>query len=148
MFLTQYINRQESSRQRSDNADHFHRPKEINVADDDDKVIHAVISHSRFRNRGFIGDTDIEALVFLVLLEASKSAERDLKAIMAKLKSINAAKKRKRRELAATAAAMIASALRPAVIQAAPDFSLNAAQELYRWIKFVAESSSDEDDDD
>ncbi len=36
-----------------------------------------------------LGQMDIEALVLLVMMEASKSAQEDLKAIMAKVKSIN-----------------------------------------------------------
>lgn len=36
-----------------------------------------------------LGQMDIQALVFLVLMEAAKSAQEDLKAIMAKVKSIN-----------------------------------------------------------
>lgn len=38
---------------------------------------------------GNIKDADIEALCFLVLMQAAKSAQEDLKAIMAKVKSIN-----------------------------------------------------------
>lgn len=36
-----------------------------------------------------LGQMDIEALVFLVLMEASKSSQEDLKSIMAKVKNIN-----------------------------------------------------------
>ncbi len=39
-----------------------------------------------------LGNMDIEALVMLVMMEASKSAQEDLKAIMAKVKSINSKK--------------------------------------------------------
>ncbi len=38
---------------------------------------------------GNLNDQDIEAIAFLVLMEASKSAQEDLKAIMANVKSIN-----------------------------------------------------------
>ena len=38
------------------------------------------------------GDADIEALVYIVLMEAAKSAREDLKAIMDGVKSINTAK--------------------------------------------------------
>lgn len=41
---------------------------------------------------GDMGDGDIMALRFIVLMEAAKSAEEDLKAIMAKVKAINDAK--------------------------------------------------------
>ena len=47
---------------------------------------------SKSWNYGFLGsmnDADIEALAFLVLMQASKSAQEDLKAIMARVKSIN-----------------------------------------------------------
>jgi hypothetical protein len=37
-------------------------------------------------------DGDIEALAFIVLMQASKSAQEDLKAIMAQVKAINSAK--------------------------------------------------------
>lgn len=42
------------------------------------------------------GDSDIMALVFITLMEASKSAREDLKAIMAEVKAINATKQRLR----------------------------------------------------
>lgn len=38
---------------------------------------------------GNMGNADIEALAFLVLMQASKSAQEDLKAIMAKVKAVN-----------------------------------------------------------
>jgi hypothetical protein len=41
---------------------------------------------------GSMNNADIEALAFLVLVQASKSAQEDFKAIMAKVKAINAAK--------------------------------------------------------
>ncbi|WP_199553601.1 hypothetical protein [Sandaracinobacteroides hominis] len=47
---------------------------------------------------GSMPDGDIEALAFLVLMQASKSAQEDLKAIMAGVKAINA-RKAKLREL-------------------------------------------------
>ncbi len=47
---------------------------------------------------GSLNNGDIEALSFLVLMQASKSAQEDLKAIMAKVKSINE-QKAKQREL-------------------------------------------------
>jgi putative addiction module CopG family antidote len=45
---------------------------------------------------GTLDDADIMAMVFLVLMEAAKSAEEDLKAIMAQVNAINAAKCRLR----------------------------------------------------
>ncbi|MFN8290482.1 MAG: hypothetical protein U0U70_09505 [Chitinophagaceae bacterium] len=45
---------------------------------------------------GNLPDADIEALVFLVLMQASKSAQEDLKAIMAQVKAINNAKAKQR----------------------------------------------------
>jgi hypothetical protein len=46
-----------------------------------------------------IGDADISALCFMVLMEAAKSAKEDLKAIMANVKSINNAKAQQRQNL-------------------------------------------------
>lgn len=43
-----------------------------------------------------LGQMDIEALVMLVMMEASKSAQEDLKAIMGKVKSINNQKTQQR----------------------------------------------------
>lgn len=47
---------------------------------------------------GSMNGQDIEALAFLVMMQAAKSAQEDLKAIMAKVKSINE-QKAKQREL-------------------------------------------------
>src|SRR3954462_2774372 len=41
---------------------------------------------------GSLADGDIEALAFITLMEAAKSAQEDLKSIMAGVKAINAAK--------------------------------------------------------
>jgi len=41
---------------------------------------------------GDLGGNDIEALAFLVLMQAAKSAQEDLKAVMARVKAINEAK--------------------------------------------------------
>jgi hypothetical protein len=54
---------------------------------------------------GNMSDGDIMALAFLVLMEASKSAQEDLKAIMAGVKAINAQKAAARATLAAINAA-------------------------------------------
>jgi hypothetical protein len=45
---------------------------------------------------GNLGDGDIEAIAFLVLMHAAKSAQEDLKAIMAGVKAANAGKSRQR----------------------------------------------------
>lgn len=45
---------------------------------------------------GNINNADIEALAFLVLMQAARSAQEDLKAIMAKVKAINHAKSKQR----------------------------------------------------
>ena len=47
-----------------------------------------------------LNNNDIEAIAFLILMEASKSAQEDLKAIMAGVKSINNQKKEQRELLA------------------------------------------------
>ena len=48
---------------------------------------------------GNMQGADIEALCFLVLMEASKSAQEDLKAVMAGVKAINNAKAQQRQNL-------------------------------------------------
>lgn len=45
---------------------------------------------------GSMSGADIEALAFLVLMQSSKSAQEDLKAIMAQVKAINNAKEKQR----------------------------------------------------
>jgi hypothetical protein len=55
-----------------------------------------VIKSTNWAVLGCLNGGDIEALAFLVLMEASKSAQEDLKAIMAGVKSINNAKKAQR----------------------------------------------------
>jgi hypothetical protein len=47
-------------------------------------------------NETLNADADIEALVIITMMEATKSAQEDLKAIMAGIKAINAAKRRLR----------------------------------------------------
>jgi hypothetical protein len=96
-------------------------------------------------------DADIMALAFLVMMEAAKSAQEDLKSIMEKLKLENASKAQRRKricaseqELAAAAASLIASHMRPVAILAAPEYSQNAARELSRWIQFVVKTSKDD----
>lgn len=49
---------------------------------------------------GNMNNKDIEALAFLVLMQAAKSAQEDLKAIMANVKSINTEKAKQREQAA------------------------------------------------
>lgn len=49
---------------------------------------------------GSLPGADIEALAFLVLMQAAKSSQEDLKTIMAKVKAINNAKAQQRKNLA------------------------------------------------
>ncbi len=65
----------------------------------DDKPASAVDWTEVLAGMGGVG-TDIETLVFTVLMEAAKSAQEDLKAIMAAVKAINAAKQHLRDVLA------------------------------------------------
>lgn len=50
--------------------------------------------------RGPLIDADVEAVIFLVLMQAAKDAQEDLKAIMAHVKAINDAKAKQRALLA------------------------------------------------
>ena len=52
-----------------------------------------------YHNLGTLDGQDIEALAFIVMMEAAKSAQEDLKAIMAQVKAINNAKQRHRQLL-------------------------------------------------
>ena len=54
---------------------------------------------------GAVSEADIQAMCFLILMEAAKSAQEDLKAIMAGVKATNAAKAAMRATLAAINAA-------------------------------------------
>lgn len=57
---------------------------------------------TRSKSYGVLGNLngqDIEAIAFLVLMQASKSAQEDLKAIMAKVKSINEQKAKLRNSM-------------------------------------------------
>jgi len=49
---------------------------------------------------GNMNDNDIEALAFMVLMQAAKSAQEDLKAVMAGVKAINAEKAKQREQAA------------------------------------------------
>jgi hypothetical protein len=51
---------------------------------------------TNYANLGNLGDADIMALCFIVMMEAAKSAEDDLKAIMEGVKSINEQKAEQR----------------------------------------------------
>ena len=100
--------------------------KEFNLPDDDLTTI------------------DVEALCFLVLMEAARSSREDLKSIMDGVKAINKEKDGLRSvetKLAVDIASKIACALRPRAILAAPAYSLNAAHELCRWIEFIKSRS-------
>src|SRR5262249_13040292 len=52
-----------------------------------------------FNVLGSIGDQDIEAIAFIVMMEAARSAQEDLRAIMAGVKAINNAKAKQRQLL-------------------------------------------------
>jgi hypothetical protein len=110
-------------------------------------VAAATTSTTNWAVLGSMNGQDIEAIAFLVLMQAAKSAQEDLKAIMASVKAINQAKAKQReavtcaqRKLAAMAAFTIASKLRPEAILAAPAYSLDAARELCRWLEFVVQT--------
>lgn len=68
---------------------------------------------TRYPNLGSMGDADIMAMAFIVLMEAAKSAQEDLKAIMARTKAINAAKAGQRKVMQASQPAAAASAATP-----------------------------------
>ncbi|MCX6250181.1 MAG: hypothetical protein NTX61_05455 [Bacteroidetes bacterium] len=57
------------------------------------------LSYSNWSVLGDLNGGDIEAIAFIVLQQASKSAEEDLKAIMAHIKAINQAKAALRRAM-------------------------------------------------
>jgi hypothetical protein len=54
--------------------------------------VHDELKASDYKNLGSLPDGDIEAIAFLVLMQATKTAQEDLKSIMAEVKSINASK--------------------------------------------------------
>lgn len=75
--------------------------------------------HVRQAAGGLLGDmnsADIEAVAFLVLMEAAKSAREDLKSIMDKVKEINEAKTRLRKSREALRAAAAAPGKSPCVV--------------------------------
>jgi Arc/MetJ-type ribon-helix-helix transcriptional regulator len=82
---------------------------------DPDAVVSAAVRRMQraqagidYGNLGALADGDIMALAFIVMMEAAKSAREDLKAIMDRVKAINAAK-RGLRELAAKISRDVAS---------------------------------------
>jgi Arc/MetJ-type ribon-helix-helix transcriptional regulator len=87
--LRRFVDRQ-VKRGRFKNADDV-----INVA-----VQQMALADDRARSAaqlaGMTGSEDIEALVFVVMMDAAKSAQEDLKAIMAEMKAMTAAKARLR----------------------------------------------------
>ncbi len=60
----------------------------------------AVPGPDNYANLGNMGDGDIMALAFIVMMEAAKSESEDLKQIMARVKAINNAKAQQRKNLA------------------------------------------------
>jgi hypothetical protein len=70
---------------------------------DDASLVHdnlANVAGENYNVLGNMNNQDIEAIAFLVLMAASKSAQEDLKAIMANVKAINNAKAQQRENLA------------------------------------------------
>ena len=84
------------------------RDGEIPNADDMPAYVHKT-GGGLFKNPGSSND-DIMAIAFLVMLEAAKSAREDLKSIIDKVKEINEAKARLRRQLDALRSALDDSA--------------------------------------
>ena len=68
--------------------------KEVNEKNLPDTAVK--IQATNYAVLGNINNADIEAMCFLVLMQAAKSAQEDLKATMAKVKSINEQKKEMR----------------------------------------------------
>jgi hypothetical protein len=90
---------------------------------------------------------DIMALVLLVIQQASRDSARELKDIMEQIKTTNRQKRKIRcfqRKLAALAASKLAAELQPGAILAAPEYSLNAAREVCRWVEFVVRNPADD----
>jgi hypothetical protein len=71
--------------------------RRLTAAPDDDLVAPEI----RWSILGDLVGGDVEAIAFLVLMEAARSAQEDLKALMALMKSNTAAKKRLREQLEA-----------------------------------------------
>ncbi|MGZ8369446.1 MAG: hypothetical protein ACXWVH_00140 [Caulobacteraceae bacterium] len=77
--------------------------RQARVGPSETRVREAVTT--RWAVLGSMNNADIEALCFLVLMQAAKSAREDLKAIMAEVKAINQAKAEQRKSLAQAQAA-------------------------------------------
>jgi hypothetical protein len=67
---------------------------------DDRSITLATEERTNFAVLGSMPEGDIEALAFLVLMQAAKSAQEDLKAIMEEVRAINQVKQRQREALA------------------------------------------------
>lgn len=63
------------------------------------QLIREIFSQIQYKNLTDMASGDIEALVFIVLMEAAKSAREDLKAIMDGVKNTNQQKKSYREKL-------------------------------------------------
>lgn len=61
---------------------------------DPDKLLEGIREQVDPHNLGSFGDGDILAMAFIVMMEASKSAQEDLKSIMDQVKNINSAKQK------------------------------------------------------
>ena len=85
-----------------------------------DRLVSAVASDSAVV-LGALSGQDIEATAFLVLMQAAKSAQEDLKAIMKSVKAINSAKSAQR-DLIAKTGYDIAENVGPVSWQAFPEF--------------------------
>ena len=83
------------------------------------------------RGRGNLNDADIDALMFLVMMEAAKSAQEDLKSIMDGVKAINDAKASNRRT-ARTNAARPRAAINRAAISVVPRSKQDIDAEIER----------------
>jgi Asp-tRNA(Asn)/Glu-tRNA(Gln) amidotransferase C subunit len=73
------------------------KARDVNEKDLQEKDIRSMVT--QYAVLGNISNADIEALCFLVLMQAAKSAQEDLKSIMAKVKAINNAKTEQRANL-------------------------------------------------
>jgi hypothetical protein len=59
----------------------------------------AAVSQTRWATPGRLSDADVEALAFLVLVQATRSAQEDLKAVMGRVKAIDDSKAQMREAL-------------------------------------------------
>ena len=63
------------------------------------QLIQEIQSQITYKNLSSMADGDIEAMLFIVLMEAAKSAQEDLKDVMRTVKNINNEKKMQREKL-------------------------------------------------